>query len=275
MPPAANPTTGTVKFMDGATLLKSVALTNTNVASFTTAALAINNSPGHAISAVFTSATTNFSGSSAALTQAVNPAATTVALASTPAVWAVGKAITFTATVAATGGGTPTGTVTFVIDGGVQSFTKTMSAGKAALSFAGFSAIGFHTVVAVYNPTANFTANSSPTLEQNVLTASTVTVASSAKSASTGQAITFTAKVAGVGGIPTGTVTFFDNGVAIPTGQSISLNAAGQATLTLTYAAAGTHDITVVYSGDSTFNPASTASALVEVIKNASGTRLV
>ena len=137
----ANPTLGTVKFMDGTTLLKSVTLSSSGTAAFTTATLALNPNPGHQITAVFTSSTTNFSGStSATLAQPVNPAPTSLAVTSLPAIWALGKAITFSVSATAVSGGTPTGTVTFVIDGVPQTVKPTLVSGKATFKFAaGFS----------------------------------------------------------------------------------------------------------------------------------------
>jgi hypothetical protein len=70
-----------------------------------------------------------------------------------------------------------------------------------------------------------------------------------------GQSVTLTATVviSGAGaGTPNGTVTFFDGGSSIGTG---SLNASGQATMTIASLAVGTHNaITATYSGDANFN---------------------
>ena len=144
------------------------------------------------------------------------------------------------------------------------------------MSFAGFKVAGMHTVDVNYNPTANFASSSAATASQNVLYASTVKVVSSALSAAIGATVTYTATVAGnaTAGIPTGTVTFYDNGVAIPVGQSITLDGNGKATIQISYPAAGTHKITVVYSGDTNYNP-STSAAISEVIKGSTGNRLV
>ena len=56
--------------------------------------------------------------------------------------------------------------------------------------------------------------------------------------------------------VPTGTVTFQDNGNNIPGCVSIPLNGTGQAICT-TALPGGTHTITALYSGDANFNPAS------------------
>jgi hypothetical protein len=67
-----------------------------------------------------------------------------------------------------------------------------------------------------------------------------------------GQPVTLTATVTGSGGPPTGTVSFFDKGNLI--GQA-TLDAAGQASITVSTFSVGRHKLTVGYSGDGTFNP--------------------
>ncbi len=83
-----------------------------------------------------------------------------------------------------------------------------------------------------------------------------------------GQMITFTATVtdatSGSSGTPTGTVTFYDGGVAFGTS---SLNASGQAAYS-TFAlpgGAGSHSITAVYSGDANFS-GSTSGPMLQTI---------
>ena len=262
----ANPTSGTVKFMDGTTLLKSVTLTATDVVSFTTSTLAVAT---HTISAVFTSTSTNFSGSNAAVSQTVSPAATLTTLTASSATWAVGKSITFTAKVTVPTGGTPTTRTVSFYDGATFLGNGTYSGGVYTFKTAAL-ALGAHSITAVYNAAGagNFATSVSAPLNQNVMYGATVAVSSSAISAASGQAVTFTATVTGVAGTPTGTVSFFDNGNPIAVGQMLTLDANGQAMLTLSTLTTGTHKITVTYSGDETYNPAATASALTETVKS-------
>src|SRR5262249_49769533 len=80
-----------------------------------------------------------------------------------------------------------------------------------------------------------------------------VALASSASPAVAGQAVTFTATVAAVApgrGTPTGTVTFRDGNVVLGT---VAVGTGGKATFTTSFAAAGGHAITAVYSGDAAF----------------------
>src|SRR5262249_5846700 len=83
--------------------------------------------------------------------------------------------------------------------------------------------------------------------------ATAVTLGSPVDPAGTGQAVTFTATVAVVApgaGTPTGTVTFQDGSVILGT---VAVGAGGTATFTTSFAAAGGHAITAVYSGDAIF----------------------
>ena len=97
--------------------------------------------------------------------------------------------------------------------------------------------------------------NGAVTLDNNTITRSacttptstTTTVTSSANPSTTGQSVTLTASVTATGGgTPTGSVTFFDNGVALGT---IPLNSSGQATFTTSALGPGSHSITAVYLG--------------------------
>src|SRR5207253_402671 len=98
-------------FKDGAATLGTGAL-SAGTATFSTSALSV---AAHSVTGVY-GGDTNFGGStSSTLTQIVNSASTTTAVASSANPSAFGQSVTFTATVAATapGAGTPTGTVTF------------------------------------------------------------------------------------------------------------------------------------------------------------------
>ena len=89
----------------------------------------------------------------------------------------------------------------------------------------------------------------------------TITLSSNVNPSSFGQSVTFTATVTGSGGIPTGTVTFFDSLTNIGTGTLFG----NTATLSTTTLAVGTHTITAVYSGDVNFNTG-TSSVLTQMI---------
>ncbi len=78
-----------------------------------------------------------------------------------------GQAVAFTATVTS-GGGTPTGTVTFN-DGGAAIGSATLAGGIATLTTSALT-VGTHTITAVYAGNGNFTASTSAALLQAVNT---------------------------------------------------------------------------------------------------------
>ncbi len=97
-----------------------------------------------------------------------------------------------------------------------------------------------------------------------VVQASTTTsLTSSASTAQAGQSVTFTATVtSGTAGSITGTVTFMDGTTTLGTG---TVGSNGQATFTTSSLAVGSHSITAVYSGNTSY-AGSTSSALTETI---------
>jgi len=101
----------------------------------------------------------------------------------------------------------------------------------------------------------------------NSVIPSTTTLASSQNPAPADGLVTFTATVSGSGGVPSGTVAFFDGGASLGAG---TLNGSGQAALsTAALLAAGSpHSITAVYGGDSAFG-GSASSMLPQIISNA------
>src|SRR5262249_6515225 len=149
--------------------------------------------------------TGNFANStSAGVPLTVNPAATSVSLASSLNPAATGQSVTFTATVSvlAPGSGMPTGTGTFM-DGNVVLATAPVStvSGKATLTTS-FAAAGGHVITAVYSGNATFVGSSQALTEQVnapvTPTATTTALAPSVNPAVIGQSVTFTATVAPV-----------------------------------------------------------------------------
>ena len=91
--------------------------------------------------------------------------------------------------------------------------------------------------------------------------ASATALTSSSASVGTGMNVTFTATVSGAGGIPTGTVTFYNGSASMGTGTLAN----GVATLTTSFGSTGTATITAVYGGDTNFT-GSTSAPLTETI---------
>jgi streptogramin lyase len=94
----------------------------------------------------------------------------------------------------------------------------------------------------------------------------TTTVVSSVNPSQLGQAITFTATVAG--NFPTGTVQFMDGGT--PLAAPVTLSGGGVAQLMTSTLTQGTHAITAVYSGDAN-NAASQSAPLSQVVNGSGG----
>ena len=85
-----------------------------------------------------------------------------------------------------------------------------------------------------------------------------------------GAQVTFTSTVSGTGGPPTGTVTFYDNGVALGT-ATLSAGAASVATKAV---GAGTRSITATYNPSGSF-ASSTSGVLTQTVSAATGTGAV
>jgi CSLREA domain-containing protein len=235
-------------------------------AQFSTSALAAG---AHTISAAYSGDATFATSSGSLPTQTVDAASllpTTTAVSSSLNPSTVGQAVTFTAIVAATGSqSTPTGTVTFTIDGQAQtpvSLSVVGGADEAQFSTSTLAA-GGHTISAAYSGDATFAASSANLPTQTVNAPSllpTTTVASSSLNPSTvGQAVTFTAIVAATGSqtAPTGTVTFtVDGHTQTPVPLSL-VGGVDQAQFTTSGLAVGAHTISAAYGGDSAFAPSS------------------
>jgi autotransporter-associated beta strand protein len=213
-------------------------------------------------------------GDDVVLTKAASLQATisTVTSSANPA--SVGDQVTFTATVAPTSGtGTPTGNVTFTIDGQAQTpvpLQVVSGVDQASLPPISSLTIGQHAIGATYSGDDNFATSAAQSLTQTVNPiAATTTLRSSASDGSGfGQAVTFTATVApGSGtGTPTGTVTFtVDGTVQTP----VSLQVVGgvdKASLPpISSLTGGSHTIEATYSGDNTFS-SSTAQSLAQTV---------
>ncbi|MFG2196601.1 Ig-like domain repeat protein, partial [Streptomyces sp. NPDC048639] len=251
--PGGGTPTGTVTFTisGGPTLTAPVVAGRATV---TTSAL----TPGpHTVTAQY-SGDGAFNPSTGTMTQTVDRASTTTTVTSSPDPSVAGQSVTLTANVApvAPGSGTPTGTVTFVIDGGAP-MTAPLVGGQASVSTSALG-VGSHTVTATYGGDASFapsTGNDTQTVQAQPVTATTTAVTSSPDPSVVGQAVTFAATVAPVdpgSGTPTGSVTFdFGDGTAAVT---VALSG-GTATVAHTYAAAGSpYLVRASYSGSATFS---------------------
>jgi hypothetical protein len=191
-------------------------------------------------------------------------AATTTALSSSANPSVFSQPVTLTATVTS-GGGVPTGTVTFK-DGSTTLSTGALDGtGHATLTTSALS-VASHSLTAVYGGSASFLGSTSTAVTQTVNKDGTATtVTSSLNPSHHNQAVTFTATVTASApglGLPTGTVTFKDKNKTIGTA---TLNASGQATFTTSTLSNGSHPITVTYGGSTSFLT-STSATLTQTV---------
>jgi hypothetical protein len=150
--PGAGTPTGTVSFSDGATSLGSANLAN-GQASFTLSALAVGS---QSITASY-AGDANFNSSSSTMAQTVNKASTASTLTSSANPSTLSQSVTFTATVsaAASGAGTPTGSVTFN-DGSNALATVPLNSNATATFSTSTLAVSSHSITAVYSGDSNF-----------------------------------------------------------------------------------------------------------------------
>jgi hypothetical protein len=206
--------------------------------------------------------------SNTVVVEVVGPNTPTVSLGASPNPSTLNQSVAFTFQ-ASGGAGTPSGRVTFTADGSVGLGTFPLdNTGKATLNYAGLS-VGSHTLTAHYSGDANYqVADATLSPQQVVHPGATITVASSAQTTTPSTPVTFTATVNGNGTdpAPTGTVTFYSDGTAIPSGTvNLSGNSAQLPNITLT---AGSHLITATFNGD-THYAAVTSYPLIQNMKQA------
>jgi hypothetical protein len=177
----------------------------------------------------------------------------------------------------------PTVPTSLIPSGTVQITFKGVSLGSATLNAGGstnFSVSSLpvgatpDTITVNYVGDTNFSPSGGTAAQQVNKGDTTTTVTPSIASPVVGQSVTFTANVAATppaAGTPTGTVTFFDNGVMI---NSAPLDATGTATVSFPlFAPAAAHTITASYDGDPKFN-GSTGAKTVTVSLDSTKTSL-
>ncbi len=117
--------------------------------------------------------------------------------------------------------------------------------------------VGLHSLVVLYNGDSFNAPSASPPLVFTVLPdTTTATLVSSLNPAQAGSPVTFTAALAGNNATPTGSVNFMDGTTLLGTA---ALSSTGTAAFTTSTLAVGTHPITVVYAGNTDFNPVTSA----------------
>ena len=256
--------TGDIQFTDNGNPLGQAALDANGVATYTTSSLAVGN---HLIVATYPGGI-NWGGASASVTQKVlYTVQETLTSSLNPS--HRDEAVTFTAIVSSPHA-TPTGTIVFS-DGSGTLGTVTLANGTASLITTQVPQ-GTQTITAAYSGDTDFF-SSSASLTQMVigfLTNTTLVSITPAKLYAY-QPATATATVTGVGGSPTGTVTFTDGGTTMGTA---ALSAGGTATLSYGFPASGSQSVIATYNGDINFSPSVSAPYPINVLINDSETAL-
>jgi hypothetical protein len=173
----------------------------------------------------------------------------------------LGATLKFTATVSGAGA-TPTGTVTWKVTGnaGVTSCTTsttTLAGGTATCTITNAKA-GVYSVSDGYGGDANYNSVGSDTDSVSVAKATPTNVVTNSTPPTLGGKVTFSATVAGVGGIaPTGSVSWKISGSAGANScGSTTVLTGGVATCTITATKTGTYSASENYGGDTNYTSA-------------------
>ena len=256
--------TGSVHFLDGSKELGTAELVE-GQASFDVAALSIGT---HALKAIYAGDGVSSGSESAVVTQTVHGSTSSTSLALSPNPSQFGSAVTMTASVSATDGPV-TGTVVFS-DGGKQIASADLAKGSATAQVSDLS-VSQHPITATYKGNENTQGSTSATVIQTVTkdeVGTSTTLSSSNNPSTSGQSVTFRAKVNPVSGtgVPTGKVNFLDGGALLGSADLDS----GTASFTTSRLSDGTHAIVGMYLGDSNFS-LSNSSVLTQTVSSSGG----
>jgi hypothetical protein len=156
--------TGTVKFDDGLTTLDTVTVDSNGVATFTSSTFTVGT---HSITAVFTGSNGWTDSQDDGISLSITGNTTTLLVSSlNPST--VGDLVTFTATTSGTsGGGTPTGSVVFTVDGNAGSPVSVDGSGQATLATNTLTQ-GSHSISVAFTGTGGWGSGASNTVNQQV-----------------------------------------------------------------------------------------------------------
>jgi sugar lactone lactonase YvrE len=246
------PVTGTVQFYDGTTPIGAPQTLSNSTAALTIPTLA---GGSHTITALYAGDGVSYeSATSIGIAHAVTKVTSTPLVSGLPSPSTYGATVTFTATLPAVGAGArPTGTVQFYIGTSAFGTPQTLVNGTASVTSATLP-VGSSSITAAYlGDDPNYVAKTSVAVTQTVNKgSSTPSVIGTPNSTTFGDRVILTATIlpAGAGVMPTGTIQFLDNGVAIGSLRPLVNGTANLATTDLT---TGSHTITARYSGDANY----------------------
>lgn len=257
--PTSTPT-GSVAFEDGTTVLATVPVNPSGIATYVNSTLAAGT---HRITAVY-QGDADYAGSTSTqiITETVSATSSTTMLSASTTNSIASRPITLTARVTASGA-TPTGTVTF-LNGNVPLGTAPLTNGVASIVTASLP-VGTNNVTASYGGNSNDSGSTSAAVAITIVQAPTTTVVSSSENPIlTLTPVVISATVSnGSAQSPSGQVTFSEDSAPIGVG---TLSANGVATLSLPFLTAGSHTFSAVYAGD-TLNLSSTSSTFTQTVQ--------
>jgi len=251
--------TGTLTFTFSGTASAPIARLQNGSGSITRGFLTVGTRP---VVASYSGDGKSQASASSSLSQGVNPQPTQVTLASSINPSSIGQNVTFTAAVAGLYGGSPTGTVTFTVNGNA---VATVAANNGQASYTtSYPTTGTQVITASYSGDGNDKPSVSSSFSQLVNTQqpTQTSLSASVNPSVAGQSVMFTATVTAQNGGPTtGTITFNFRNIPV----AIVLLNNGQASYIRNPNSAGARSVTATYSGDSNNQP-STSSVLDWVV---------
>ena len=252
---------GSVQILDGSTPLGSVTLNSAGVAVLPIGTLTAG---PHNLVANYLGDTNDASSTSPVVVEVIQPT-TSITVGSDHNPANAGAVLTLAAAVSGSSV-LPTGTVTFRDGNAILGTAALNSAALANLSTSSL-APGTHLLTATYSGDSSNAASTSIVFSQAIQLAATQTALSlSSTSATVSTAATLTASVTGNGGVPTGTVTFFDGPTAI---GSHTLGTNGTASISVSTLSLGQHTLTAVYTGDTNDGTSTAPSQQLTIVKAA------
>ncbi|MBS1823527.1 MAG: Ig-like domain repeat protein [Acidobacteria bacterium] len=243
--------TGPIIFSNGSTVLGSAPVVN-GVATLTVPSLPLGSNP---ITASVAETATSNAATSPATIVTVGVVTPTVALTSSANPAALNQAVIFTASVPAGA----TGAITFHDGSTVLGTGAVNAAGVATLSVSTLT-IGTHPITASYGGDSSYNPAVSPVLSQVIgKLPTTITLSVGSGTSLLNNSVTFTAIVSSTAPTPTGSVTFLEGTTVLGTvalstnGTVVGFQLSGTAALGISTLSGGSHQITAVYSGDTSF----------------------
>jgi hypothetical protein len=267
-PAKIKPTSGTVTFYDGDTVLGTVDV-EPDSRGTGRAWLVCSGLPAasYQLRAQYSGTADYTASSSDTVTLAVAPAITKTKLiaSSTSAIPGQTIDLTVNVTTRPLGRGTPPGLVTFWEGSTNLGTVELDSNGQAQMSLPDLS-LGKHPIYVTYGAAPDFETSTSGTVTLSVAKVKTATeLIASSTSTIFGEAVVFTANVTSARpelGAPTGTVTFWNGATSLGTAE---LDSNGQAQVSTSDLSVGNRRIKITYGADSIFNASTSSSVTVTV----------